>query len=185
MGAPTKRQKYTHKLLQQICLAFQTKQPRPILFPFERTGPLGGCPARVARRGWAGGGRERGATKTRSAEIDETASVIIESVPSRGPMRLESQMTRPVSSPMPKGTGILSSPRLPCSQLIKMSRATHHFLYSSTIAFGLILGPVFSFLLGYADPYPSSNYSLVRDANKKNRLSPTLTSPRRCPRTLL
>ena len=68
-----------------------------------------------------------------------------------------------------------------------MSRATHHFLYSSIIAFGLILGPVFSFSfwVGYADPYPSSNYSLVRDANKKNRLSPTLTFPEMLPHSVV
>jgi hypothetical protein len=44
-----------------------------------RTGPTDGGPARVARRGWAGGGRERGAdraTRTRSAETGESASMI-------------------------------------------------------------------------------------------------------------
>jgi hypothetical protein len=42
-----------------------------VLSGVERTGPIGGGPARVARRWWAGGGRERGtdrATRTRSAE---------------------------------------------------------------------------------------------------------------------
>jgi hypothetical protein len=50
-----------------------------ILSGVERTGPPNGGPARVARRGRAGGGQERGAnraTGTRSAETDETASMI-------------------------------------------------------------------------------------------------------------
>ena len=73
--------------------------------------------------------------------------------------------------------GILSSSRLPCSQLIKMSslvlRATHHFfifLYNSLYPAGLILGPIFSYSLWVEiffpsawvtrkmDPYPSLNY---------------------------
>ena len=50
-----------------------------VLSGVERTGPPSGGPARVARCGRAGGGRERGAdraTKTRSAETDESASMI-------------------------------------------------------------------------------------------------------------
>jgi hypothetical protein len=50
-----------------------------VLSGVERTGPTGGGPARVARRRRAGGGWERGAdraTRTRSAETDESASMI-------------------------------------------------------------------------------------------------------------
>jgi hypothetical protein len=52
-----------------------------VLSGVERTGPTDGGPARVVRRGWAGGGWGRGhgvyrATRTRSAETDESASII-------------------------------------------------------------------------------------------------------------
>ncbi len=51
-----------------------------VLSGVDRTGPTDGGPARVARRGRTGGGRERGAdreTRTRSAETDESARASI------------------------------------------------------------------------------------------------------------
>ncbi len=45
----------------------------------ERTCPPGGCPARVARRGWACGGHERGAdrgTRRDLRKTDESAFMI-------------------------------------------------------------------------------------------------------------
>ena len=70
-----------HLVLQNIVASYlhvfdssTNSSPGPrqrVLSGVERTGPPGGGPARVARHGRAGGGRERGAdraTRTRSAD---------------------------------------------------------------------------------------------------------------------